>query len=148
MATMMQPNFIQPILGMIGVTAGVWGWMYVKRLGYLKRQNIDPQSINTPSKMSERLPESIHYPSDNFKNLFEMPVIFYVVCLCAELFRYQGIPLSSWLYQAAWGFVILRAIHSLIHCSYNKVMHRFSVYMLSCLVLWAMVIKLALLAWR
>ena len=147
MANVIQPNFIQPILGMIGVTAGVWGWMYVKRLSYLSHQNIDPQSINTPPKMFELLPDSVQYPADNFKNLFEMPVIFYVVCLCGELLRYQGVPLPAWLYTAAWALVILRATHSLIHCSYNKVMHRFSVYMLLCLVLWTMVIKIALVAY-
>jgi hypothetical protein len=43
----------------------------------------------------------------------------------------------------AWGFVILRIAHSAIHCSYNRVMHRFTVYLISCLLLMFMWIRLA-----
>lgn len=145
MANFIQPSFIQPVVGMIGVTAGVWGWMYIKRLRYLQKQKIDPQAIRTPDKLTALLPESVNLPAYNFKNLFEMPVLFYVICLSAELLKIQDIMLENWLYQAAWMFVILRAIHSVIQCSYNQVMHRFAIYMLSCIVLWIMAIKLALL---
>ncbi len=36
----------------------------------------------------------------------------------------------------AWVFVVLRWIHSAIQCSYNKVMHRFLVYVSGAIVLW------------
>lgn len=146
MANLIQPSFIQPIVGMIGVTASVWGWMYIKRLRYLQSAGIDPQTIRTPDKLRALLPESVNLPAYNLQNLFEMPVLFYVLCLCAELQRHQGLlSATGWLYQAAWAFVILRAIHSVIQCSYNRVMHRFAFYMLSCIVLWAMAIRLAAL---
>lgn len=147
MAIFASPNFIQPIMGMLGVTAGVWGWMYVKRLRHMRQYNIDPQSIHTPPKLAATFPAAVNYPADNLKNLFEMPVIFYVICLVSESLRVQGFILSGWLYHAAWGYVILRALHSLIQCSYNKVMHRFIVYLLSCLILWGMVIYIAMLVW-
>ena len=38
----------------------------------------------------------------------------------------------------AWIFVALRVVHSAIHCSYNKVMHRFYAYLLGGLALWAL----------
>jgi hypothetical protein len=47
------------------------------------------------------------------------------------------------LVRLAWGFVVLRAVHSLVHCSYNRVMHRFIAYMISCLFLLFMWIRLA-----
>jgi hypothetical protein len=47
------------------------------------------------------------------------------------------------LVQLAWGFVVLRIVHSLIHCSYNNVNHRFAAYALSCLFLLFMWIRLA-----
>ena len=49
------------------------------------------------------------------------------------------------LLSLAWSFVALRAVHSLIHCSYNRVMHRFVAYLLGGLCLWAL---LGTLAWR
>jgi hypothetical protein len=47
------------------------------------------------------------------------------------------------LVQLAWGFVVLRILHSVIHCSYNNVNHRFVAYALSCLFLLFMWIRLA-----
>jgi hypothetical protein len=38
----------------------------------------------------------------------------------------------------AWGFVGLRVLHSAIHCSYNRVWHRFYAYLAGGLVLWAL----------
>ena len=35
----------------------------------------------------------------------------------------------------------LRALHSLIHCSYNRVAHRFGVYILAAIALWVMVVR-------
>jgi hypothetical protein len=51
-----------------------------------------------------------------------------------------------WL--AGWLFVTGRAAHALIYCGYNKVMHRFIAYFLSALVLWAMVVRAALIAFE
>ena len=44
----------------------------------------------------------------------------------------------------AWTYVGLRALHSLIQCTYNRVMHRFIVYALSSLTLLALWAYLAL----
>jgi len=38
----------------------------------------------------------------------------------------------------AWSFVALRVLHSAIHCGYNRVMHRFLVYIAGACVLWAL----------
>jgi hypothetical protein len=39
---------------------------------------------------------------------------------------------------AAWAYVGLRALHSLIHVTYNRVVHRFLVYVASTLLLFGM----------
>jgi hypothetical protein len=38
----------------------------------------------------------------------------------------------------AWGYVLLRAVHSLVHTTYNRVMHRFLAYSVSTLFVFAM----------
>lgn len=43
----------------------------------------------------------------------------------------------------AWAFVGLRAVHSLIHVTYNRVVHRFFVYAASTLCVFAMWILFA-----
>ena len=72
--------------------------------------------------------------SDNYNHLFELPVLFYVLCALAIATRH----VPAWLPAAAWLFAALRIAHSGIQCSYNRVMHRFSVFLAGFLLLGAM----------
>lgn len=67
----------------------------------------------------------------NYMNLLELPVLFYVACLMA----YVSGTASGVLLALAWTYVLLRVLHSLVHVSYNKVAHRFVVFVASNLVL-------------
>lgn len=62
--------------------------------------------------------------ADNFRNLFEVPVLFYA--LAATALATAHVP--GWLALGAWLFVALRVAHSAIHCTYNRVAHRFAVF--------------------
>jgi hypothetical protein len=90
--------------------------------------------------------ESVDAPVDvrlagrNFSNLFEMPVLFYVLCLTL----YVTHNVTQALMVLAWIYVALRIVHTLIHVTYNKIIHRFSVYAISCFLLLAMWIMFAL----
>jgi hypothetical protein len=44
----------------------------------------------------------------------------------------------------AWGFVIARVLHSLVHLLYNDVLHRLAVFSVGVIVLGAMWVRLAL----
>ena len=73
----MPANILNPLVAMMVLTFVVWVFMYARRLGYMVRHGIDAQEVNTPQKMALRLPESVEAPSNNLKNLFELPVLFY-----------------------------------------------------------------------
>ena len=119
-----------PLLAMIFLTFAVWVHMYVTRLSEIKRKSIDSQSLATRVECQALLTNSAAQ-ADNLKNLFELPVLFYVaVLLDLELMIQDQI-----MVQLAWGYVALRYVHSLVHCTYNRVMHRFVAYAASCLVL-------------
>lgn len=128
----MNTIFLKPMLLMMLITFAVWLCLYAKRLPYLLKNQIVPQSIATPKRLSAKLPEHIQYPAHNLHNLSELPIIFYTLCLTATYLNIQ----SDSVQLLAWGFVILRGLHSLIHCSTNQVTLRFSSYMLSSIVLW------------
>jgi hypothetical protein len=72
--------------------------------------------------------------SDNFRNLFEVPVLFYA--LCAVLSSAQHV--STFFVVGAWLYVALRYLHTFIHLTYNRVTHRFAVYALSTAVLFVL----------
>ena len=133
---------LQPVFALAGVTFVVWLRLYMVRIPEMQRRRIHPQSVATSTTKAGAYEDT--RASDNFINLFEMPVLFYVAAFTAIL---AGLvtPLSLGL---AWGYVGLRALHSVVQCSYNKVMHRFTIYSTSCLVLLALWLYLALhLAW-
>jgi hypothetical protein len=132
---MIDQTMLGPVFAMVGLTFAVWVRMYAVRIPEMRRRRIHPQSVRT-STLKAGAYEDVR-ASDNFVNLFEVPVLFYVAAFTAILLGLVT-PLSLGL---AWAYVGLRVLHSLIQCSYNKVMHRFAVYSLSCLVL------LALWAW-
>lgn len=86
---------------------------------------------------SERVPGEVSLPNRNFMNLMEVPVLFYIICLVQYL---TGTPVPYFL-EMAWVFVVFRIIHSLIHLSYNKVMHRLTAFGIAnvvVLVMWVM----------
>jgi hypothetical protein len=85
-------------------------------------------------------PAAVSNPSDNLKNLFELPVLFYALALL--LFVTNGVDAAH--LAAAWLFVILRIAHSLVHCTFNRVMVRFSCYFVSSLALWFMLLRASL----
>ncbi|MGH8414880.1 MAG: MAPEG family protein [Gammaproteobacteria bacterium] len=93
---------------------------------------------------STEVPADVRLPGRNFINLFEMPVLFYVLCLAA----YMTHTVSETLLVLAWIYLALRIVHSLIHVTYNKIMHRFPVYAASFFVLLAMWIMFAVELYR
>jgi hypothetical protein len=137
----MQGNEIfGPFFGMILLTLIVWIALYVRRIGYLKRNRIHAQKVSTPDKVVDVIPEHVQYPAYNFRNLLELPVLFYMLCL----YLYVTGNVDSMYVFAAWLFVGLRAVHSTIQCTTNIVMQRFSAYMAGAVVLWFMVLRAAL----
>lgn len=129
---MIQQEIFYPVLAMAALTFVVWLRMFFSRIGQMKRERIHPQSVATSAQAATRLTDS--RAADNFRNLFELPVLFYVVVLLLAIF---GLATATAL-TLAWTFVALRILHSAIQCTYNKVMHRFGVYAAGGLVLWTL----------
>jgi hypothetical protein len=91
----------------------------------MRAKRLHPQKIATSAQLAGRLDDI--QASDNFRNLFEVPVLFYA--LVAIAIGTDHTP--DWLAVGAWLFVALRVIHSLIHCTYNNVMHRLAAFLAS-----------------
>lgn len=121
----------QPAFAMVALTFLVWCRLYYVRIGEMHRRRIAPQSLADSAGVAARLQDT--RASDNFRNLFELPVLFY---LGLGVLALSG-PATSMTMALAWAFVALRVLHSAIHCTYNRVMHRFVVYVAGALVLWA-----------
>jgi hypothetical protein len=129
-----------PFFAMILLTFVVWVVMYIGRIRYSIANRVNAQRLGTPEKVVQVLPEEIQYPAYNLTNLLELPIIFYALCL----YLFVSGNVDALYVIAAWSYVALRAVHSVIQCTSNIVMRRFAVYMASSVVLWSMVLRAAL----
>jgi hypothetical protein len=126
-----------PLLAQVFLTFVVWFYLYALRIPEIRSKGIDLKDLKDRAEGHRLLPVSAA-ASNNLKNLFEMPVLFYAAVLLTLVMLVQ----DPWLVALAWGFVAFRAVHSFIHCTYNNVNHRFVAYALSCLFLIFMWIRL------
>ncbi len=134
---MNQYSIFIPFFGLMLLTVLVWIYMYYLRLSYIMSNKVDPQSLATTSQAVDLIPIKVNTPSENLINLFELPVLFYATCI----YLYVTQQVDTTFLILAYCFLIFRVVHSVIHCTYNKVTQRFYVYILSSLTLWVFIIR-------
>ena len=120
---------LYPLLAMFLLICLVAATMLRRRVTFYKQNRVHPQKTATSSEMAAVMPDS--RGPDNFRNLFELPIMFYV----ATLTIYAAGLICMPHLILAWGFVIARYAHSFIHCTSNVVMHRFYAFLTSCVLL-------------
>ena len=135
---MNQTAIFAPLLAVMLLTMIVWFYMYSKRIPLIQKSKIDPNKL-TAAELARISPPSVSNPSDNLKNLFELPTLFYGVVL--YLFIVNKVD-ETYL-SAAWIFAGFRVLHSAVHCTVNIVLLRFWLYCISALALWFMVVRAA-----
>ncbi|MEO8486578.1 MAG: MAPEG family protein [Betaproteobacteria bacterium] len=134
---MSERAILWPVVALVALTFVVSVVMYRRRIGEMRAKRIHPQQVATATMMATRL-ENVG-AADNFRNLFEAPVLFYVAALVALVLHATSAPLVA----LAWTYVALRVIHSVIHCTTNRVRYRFAAYAASHAVLLAIWIVVA-----
>ena len=137
---MEQTAIFAPFLALMTLTLLVWIYMYVRRIAFIRRERIEARRLEIPGELARLTPAAVSNPSDNLKNLFELPVLFYGLALL--LFVTDNV--DAVYVAAAWVFVAFRAAHSAVHCTFNRVMVRFSCYLAASLALWFMLLRAVL----
>jgi hypothetical protein len=136
-----QAVIFKPFLATMVLTIVVWIYMYVRRLYFIYANNLDAKKM-TPGELARVSPPSVSSPSDNLKNLLELPTIFYAVVL----FLFATHNVDAIYLNLAWGFVAFRILHSAVHCTFNFIPLRFVLYVVSALALWCMVVRAVMAA--
>ncbi|PWK53079.1 MAPEG family protein [Pleionea mediterranea] len=113
--------------------------MYQHRKTAIIQNNVRIRDIAHRHQLEQQLPSSTA-SSNNFKNQFELPVIFYAL---VGFFMITG--WATWFdFLIACGFVGSRVIHAYIHCTSNRVKIRFLSYIIGTFLLYALFISLAI----
>lgn len=127
-----------PVIAQAGLTFVVWLVLLVQRARYLKTNPPGADDFATGASARAYF-EPVELPAANLANLFELPVLFFVVALLllqTELANDVQVVL-------AWVYVALRVLHSYVHIVLRRVPLRAGVYALSVAVLMAMWIGFA-----
>ena len=137
---MAQTAIFGPFFATMLLTLLVWVYMYIRRISFITKNNINPKDLTVPGALAQCSPAAVSNPSDNLKNLFEIPVLFYALAL----YLFVTNQVDAAYVSAAWIFVAFRALHSAVHCTFNLVMLRFYLYLFSTLAVWFIAVRAAL----
>lgn len=112
------------------------------RMGYLRvfafrTQRLHPQNYALRDGRATLSPAA-ERTADHYQNLFEMPVVFVTACIVI----YITGATDAFYVAAAWLYMALRLLHSMIHVTYNRVYHRFLAFLASFFPLAAIVLRL------
>lgn len=136
-----QAVIFYPFLATMVLTFVVWTYMYIRRLSFIFANDLEAKKM-TPAELARVSPPSVSTPSDNLKNLLELPTVFYAIVL----YLFATHQVDSMYLNLAWGFVAFRILHSLVHCTFNFIPLRFVLYVISAVTLWCMVGRAVLAA--
>ncbi len=130
-------QIIYPAFAMMALTI-----FCMTRLGLLRWAAVRSGEINPKFFILFRgyeEPDKLAVYSRHVVNLFEAPLLFYVIILTAFVTGQSAI----WLLALAWTYVALRYFHSYVHLTSNVVLIRFRIFVVSMLTLttlWAVVL--------
>ena len=137
---MIDTALLRPAIALVGWTLVMWVWMLSRRLPAMRAHRVRPQDALHTRDLSARLPSAAQAPADNYNHLLEQPTIFYVTCVVGALAGGVG-----WVgLMLAWGYVVLRIVHSVWQAMVGRVMVRFTLFAASTVLLIGLVVLVAL----
>jgi hypothetical protein len=128
---------LYPLLAMVALTFSVMPFMLRSRIRAVKEQQISIEYFAL-LKTTDSAPDYLLQYSNHFKNLFEMPVLFYAVTILG-ICNHGDDSISASL---AWSYVFFRACHTMIHLNSNHVFKRMLAFVgsnIALVVLWGYV---------
>ena len=122
-------GMIAPVIALVIWSLIMLIWLYATRIPAMAKAKVKPGEA-TKAQM-ESLPGGAANVANNYNHLMEQPTLFYALALYAQVAGHAD-PLNVGL---AWGYVVLRAAHSVIQCTSNNVTIRFYLFAASTLML-------------
>lgn len=125
-------SVLLPVFGMFLLTVFCAFRLAYLRVTAVSRGEVDLRYFRAYRGYEE--PEKLRVHSRHLVNLFETPVLFYVIAIIAVVTGQGGLlPVTL-----AWLYVAVRCAHSRVHLNSNNVLLRFRLFALSMFVLVAL----------
>lgn len=126
-------QILWPMLAQIVLTLLMYGVLGVRKANAVKSGQVNRKEVALDNRS---WPDDVVKVSNNIANQFESPILFYVLCLL--LFSMNGVGLTALV--LAWAYALTRYVHAYVHVGSNYVPTRFRTFMISCLILLALVV--------
>ncbi len=121
---------------MVFLTVFIGLIMLVTRINSARQGKLSARYFATMT--GAEVPEEVAVTSRSYSNQFEVPILFYVVCVLYVFLM----PNDFIGFVLAWLFVFSRYVHAYIHLTYNHVMHRLIAFLLGFICVIAMWVNL------
>lgn len=129
-------HIIWPVLAQVLLTLIMFIILGVRKAKAVKSGKVNRKQVALNNR---EWPEDVLKVSNNIANQFELPVLFYVLCLV--LYSLNAVAMFAII--LAWLFVLSRFAHAYVHIGSNYVPMRLRLFLLGCLVVIAMLILVA-----
>lgn len=119
-----------PVIALVAWSIVVLFWMAYVRFSAMKKVGRGLGKAKPGGRGQDLegvLPPEANWPAHNYTHLMEQPTIFYAIVL-ALVAMGDRMDLNLWL---AWGYVVLRIVHSLVQNTFNDLKIRFPLFLLS-----------------
>jgi len=126
---MQTQSLIYPMATLFLLNMLVMFMMLFFRVKAVRTRQVSPRYFKL-NKGSE-IPDQLEALSQNYTNLLELPLLFYIVCLTVITLNLN----IEYFLLYAWMYVVFRYIHSFIHITYNHILHRLFIFFMSCVML-------------
>src|SRR5690349_5120301 len=124
---MNQTMIFWPVIAQVLLVFIVYGLLSLRRTAAIKAGNVKLSDF----RANRHEPRESIFIHNNLLNQFQLPVLFYIVCLC--LYVTEGN--STVTIVLAWIFVAARYIHATVHMTTNRMPYRQSAFAVGYVVL-------------
>ena len=135
-------SLVYPVLAQVLWTFVVYIHLGVRRRRALVSRTTRPRDI---ALTDEAWPQDARQVSNNLRNQFESPVIFYVLCGVATYVGATDLLMAA----LAWIYVMFRVIHTYVHTTSNRVPVRglvFAIGIIPVSLMWIIIVIRLLVA--
>ena len=129
---------LSAMFAMVLLVFAVFFYGITIRVSAVRRGQVHPAYFRVFDARGKAVPDRLVQLKNHIDNLFQMPLLFLLVGILTLNYGPDGLATVL-----AWAYVSLRALHSFIHLTYNRVTHRLVAFVLSnmcLLILWVRVV--------
>ncbi len=135
----MQAQMLAPAAVLVLWSLVMLLWTAQSRFGAMAKSGMDLKEAKPGGRGQDLdgvLPDKVSWKSHNYTHLMEQPTIFYPTVVILALMGAGAIDVVL-----AWGYVVVRIVHSLYQATINRVPVRFSMFLLSTIFLIVLAVR-------